>query len=126
MKKSNSILKLSIQKILKSKIFKLTQWQEYMLFSKFKLGQIDEKDYNENYKKTLIVLIYPQFNQKIQLFEFYESINNIKVLKDFKTLKHIIYLLRKNYREKLIALKQLTNVFPEKVKYYSNEYEIDR
>jgi hypothetical protein len=41
-----------------------------MLFSKFKLGQIDENYYNEIIK-TLIVLIYPHPTKII--VEFYES-----------------------------------------------------
>jgi signal transduction histidine kinase len=100
-----------------------TMAKEYMLFSKFKLGQIDnfKKDYNEiikNFNSLNLSSIQP----KIQLSEFYESQNNIKSAQRFALEAYNLSVKEKLYREKLIALKQLTNVFPEKAKYYSNEY----
>lgn len=92
-------------------------------YSKFKLGEIKyfEKEYAEilkNYKELNLSLVLP----KIQLSEFYQSQNQLEKAQEFALEAYKVSIKDKVYRDKLIALKQLINVFPNKAKYYSNEY----
>lgn len=96
---------------------------QYLTFSKFKLGEIKdfEKKYDEilkNYKELNLSLVQP----KVQLSEFYQSQNQIEKAQEFALDAYNTSVKEKAYRDKLLALKQLTNVFPEKATYYSNEY----
>ena len=92
-------------------------------YSKFKLGEIQDfqKKYEEillGYKKLNLSPIQPL----VQLSEFYESQKNLQNAQEFAVKAYSISNKEKLYRDKLIALKQLTNVFPEKSKFYSGEY----
>lgn len=92
-------------------------------YSRFKLGDIQdfEKDYDEilkNFKELNLSPIQPL----TQLSEFYESQNNLLKAQEYALEAYKTSREEKLYRDKLIALKQLTNVFPEKSKYYSAEY----
>lgn len=97
--------------------------KQNITYAKFKLGNFQnfKKIYEEileGYKKLNISPIQPL----IQLSEFYESQNDLKKAQEFAQQAYDISVKEKLHREKLIALKQLNNVFPEKAKYYSTEY----
>lgn len=97
--------------------------KQNIIYSKFKLGDIQnfEKQYEEileGYKKLNLSPIQPL----TQLSEFYESQKNIKKAQQLALEAYNISNKEKLYRDKLIALKQLTNIFPEKAKFYSTEY----
>ena len=97
--------------------------KQFLTYSKFKLGDLKnfQSEYNsviKNYKDLNISLVQPL----IQLSEIYESQNDIEKAQEFAQQAYNISVKEKLYREKLIALKQLTNVFPEESKFYSSEY----
>ncbi|WP_339888810.1 ATP-binding protein [uncultured Flavobacterium sp.] len=97
--------------------------KQNIAYSKFKLGlnQNFEKEYEaviEGYNELNLSPIQPL----VQLSEFYETQDNIKKAQELALNAYQISIKQKTYRDKLIALKQLTNVFPEKAKDYSNEY----
>lgn len=97
--------------------------KQFLTYSKFKLGDLKnfQSDYDsviKNYKDLNISLVQPL----IQLSEIYESQNDIEKAQEFAQQAYDISVKEKLYREKLIALKQLTNVFPEESKFYSSEY----
>ena len=97
--------------------------KQNIAYSKFKLGlnQNFEKEYEaviEGYNQLNLSPIQPL----VQLSEFYETQDNIKKAQELALNAYQISIKQKTYRDKLIALKQLTNVFPEKAKDYSNEY----
>ena len=92
-------------------------------YSRFKLGEIKDfqKDYGKilkNFKELNLSPIQPL----TQLSEFYESQNNLLKAQKYALEAYDTSIKEKLYRDKLIALKQLTNVFPEKSKFYSTEY----
>lgn len=114
---------ISVKDLKKMNLQTYTLAKQYLIFSKFKLGQTKdfEKVYDEvldNYKKLNLSAVQP----KVQLSEFYESQNQMQKAQKFALDAYDISLKERVYRDKLFALKQLTNVFPEKAKYYSNEY----
>lgn len=97
--------------------------KQFLTYSKFKLGDVKnfQSEYDtviKNYKDLNISLVQPI----VQLSEIYESQNDLKKAQEFAQEAYNISIKDKLYRDKLIALKQLTNVFPEKAKYYSTEY----
>lgn len=97
--------------------------KQFLTYSKFKLGDSTnfEKEYDEilkNYKELNLSTIQPL----IQLSEYYESQKNIKKSQELALEAYAISAKENLYRDKLIAIKQLTNVFPEQSKYYSNKY----
>lgn len=108
---------------------KLNNFQVFTLanqnltYSKFKLGDI--KNFEENYQQVLEnykILNISQVQPKIQLSEFYETQNNIEKAKELALDAYNIAVKEKVYRDKLLAIKQLANVFPDKAKFYSTEY----
>ncbi len=97
--------------------------KQNLRYSKFKLGDIKnfQEDYNSilnEYKELNLSIVLPI----TQLSEYYESQNEIVKAQGYALEAYNISIKEKLYRDKLIALKQLTNVFPEKAKYYSSEY----
>ncbi len=97
--------------------------RQYIAFSNYKLGKID--NFNAEYdfvlkecKKLNLSIVEPL----IQLSEFYESQKDMAKAQKYALEAYDISVKDKLFREKLLALKQLTNVFPEKAKYYSSEY----
>ena len=100
-----------------------TYAKQHIAFSNYKLGKIGgfkiEYDFVlKEYKKLNLSIVEPL----TQLSEFYESQNDIEKAQESALEAYEISVKDKLYREKLIVLKQLTNVFPEKAKYYSTEY----
>lgn len=97
--------------------------KQNLIYSKFKLGEIknfkdDYDDILKEYRKLNLSTVLPI----TQLSEFYESQNDLKKAQEFAQQAYDISVKEKLFRDKLIALKQLTNVFPEKAKVYSKEY----
>lgn len=97
--------------------------KQYLLFSKFKLGEY--KDFVKNFEE--ILKDYNELNlspiqPKMQLSEFYQSQNQLEKAQELAIDAYNTSVKEKAYRDKLLALKQLADVFPEKAKYYSNEY----
>lgn len=97
--------------------------KQFLLFSKFKLGK--NKDFVKNFEE--IIKDYSMFNlspvlPRVQLSEFYQSQNQFEKAQESALEAYNVSIKDKVYREKLIALKQLINVFPNKIKYYSDEY----
>ena len=100
-----------------------TYARQYIAFSNYKLGKIN----NFKVEYDFVLKSYKDLNLSIvepltQLSEFYESQNDIEKAQESALEAYEISVKDKLYREKLIVLKQLTNVFPEKAKYYSTEY----
>lgn len=76
------------------------------------------KEIITNYNKLNLSLALP----KIQLSEYCLNQNEIKKSRDYAIEAYNISTKKNAFRDKLIALKQLTNVFPENATFYSNEY----
>ncbi|MFC4739802.1 tetratricopeptide repeat protein [Flavobacterium ponti] len=97
--------------------------KQFLTYSKFKLGDIKnfESEYNEvikNYKNLNISLVQPY----VQLSEIYEEKKDINKAQKLATEAYNISIKDNLFRDKLLAIKQLANVFPDKAKYYSDEY----
>ncbi len=97
--------------------------KQFLTYSKFKLGDIKnfESEYNEvikNYKDLNISLVQPY----VQLSEIYEEKKDINKAQKLATEAYNISIKDNLFRDKLLAIKQLANVFPDKAKYYSDEY----
>ena len=97
--------------------------KQFLTYSKFKLGDFKnfQKEYDEiiqNYKELNISLVQPY----VQLSEIYEYKNESNKAQEFALEAYNISIKDGLYRDKLLAIKQLANVYPEKSKYYSNEY----
>ncbi|CAM3721115.1 histidine kinase [Flavobacterium gelidilacus] len=97
--------------------------KQNIAYSKFKLGNTQnfEKEYEEvleGYDQLNLSPIQPL----VQLSEYYEAQDDIKKAQELAMNAYNISIKEKTYRDKLIALKQLTYVFPEKAKDYSTEY----
>jgi signal transduction histidine kinase len=92
-------------------------------YSNFNLGNLNdfEEDINEvieNYNKLNISVVQP----KIYLSEYYESLGQVEKAQELALEAYNISIKDELYRDKLRAIKQLTNVFPEQSKFYSTEY----
>lgn len=88
--------------------------KQSLLYVKFKIGEkINfEEDYNEiidSYKKLNISLVQPY----VQLSEIYEEKENINKAQELALKAYDVSVKDNLYRDKLLALKQLANVFPE-------------
>ena len=100
-----------------------TYARQHIAFSNYKLGKINnfKTEYDfvlESYKNLNLSIVQPL----TQLSEFYESQNDLEKAQEFAKQAYNISIKEKLYRDKLIALKQLNNVFPEESKFYSSEY----
>ncbi|MFC4741118.1 sensor histidine kinase [Flavobacterium ponti] len=116
-------------KAIKIKDFKKNNFQIYtyakqnLILSRFYNGGQNnvEEEFNEiieNYNELNLSLALP----KIQLSEYFFRQNQLKKSQESALEAYNISVNKNAFRDKLISLKQLTNVFPEKAKYYSNEY----
>lgn len=97
--------------------------KQYLAFANLKTNNFNtiEKDLFEviNFNKSFNLSIV---EPKLILSEYYFQLNKKELSKQV-TLEAFEYSVIKDvYRDKLLVLKQLTNVFPEKEKYYSREY----
>lgn len=100
-----------------------TYAKQYYTFSKFKLGDTDDFviKYDE-ILKSYEELNFPKIQPLIQLSEYYESINDYTKSQELAIEAYNIAINENIYRDKLLVLKQLANVFPDKSKYYSKQY----
>ena len=97
--------------------------KQFFTYSKFKLGETInfEKEYNEvikNYNDLNISLVQPY----VQLSEIHEEKNDFVKAQELALKAYDISKKDNLFRDKLLAIKQLANVFPDKAKYYSDEY----
>jgi len=97
--------------------------KQFLTYSKFKLGDFKnfQKEYDEiiqNYKELNISLVQPY----VQLSEIYEYKNESNKAQEFALEAYNVSIKDGLYRDKLLAIKQLANVYPDKAKHYSNEY----
>lgn len=100
-----------------------TYAKQNLILSRFYNGGKNnvEEEFKEiitNYNELNLSLALP----KIQLSEYYFNQKKIQLSQDYAIEAYNISAKKNAFRDKLIALKQLNNVFPEKAKYYSNEY----
>lgn len=97
--------------------------EQYLLISKFKLKKEDD------FEKKILILIskIKEYNitsvqSKVFLSELYKYNKNFSKAKNYAIDAYETSIKEKAYRDKLLALKQLSDVFPEKAKFYSDEY----
>jgi signal transduction histidine kinase len=109
---------------LKSNNFQVyTIAMQNLAFARYKLG--DKDDFIKNILeviKNCQELNLSTVQPKVYLSEYYENQGDILKAQELAIESYNISIKEKLYRDKLIALKQLTAVFPEKSKLYSSDY----